>query len=306
MENITNTARTRDLYAHGADGTGGLEKEAKDADTNRRVALERERAAVSNQQFIWCMLRKSQDMGTEYEGLMNGVTIIAKQDAQEIDKTIGQYVEQSGKVKASFTDLIQSLHNLKAALSDVETHAKQVSELLENSGTTASDDELKWLIKNVPDFLNRVREIGGDTGEKNPKNPRPPRQGLADLTNDLADDAFEVSVKVVGLSESANVPSLMDLSKTLVTDLTALDADVLKNVTFALSQKQEAQGLLVQMLNNQRSARAETFRTQHRYTGLWKTLEFVLDPACPDDGQLAAETREQLERIQEAVENSFQ
>ncbi|MBD2753203.1 hypothetical protein [Spirosoma validum] len=302
----TATDRTLDLYARGADNASGLQKEVKDMDTERRVALEQERAAVSNQQFTWCTLQKSQASGQEYEGLMNGVTIIAKQDALEIDKTIGQYVAQAATVKTSFTTLIQSLQNLKTALTDVETTAYQVSELLENSSTTAADDEQKWLNKYITNFSDRVREIGGDTGEKNPKQRRPPRQGLADLTNDLADDAFEVSVKVIGISESANVPSLTDLSKMLVTDVTALEADVSKNVAFAQSQKQETQGILAQMLAKQRLARAETFRKEHQYTALQKTLGFVQDPDCPDDGQLSTYTREQLERIQHAVEESFQ
>ena len=227
------------------------------------------------------------------------------QDEVEIDTTIMQYVEQSGKVKTAFSALIQSLQILKTNLSDVEQTAYHASELLENSSTTAADEELKWLNSHITNFSDRVRRICGDTGERNSKQRREARQGLADVTNDLADDAFEIAIKVIGISESANVPSLSNLSKNLLDNITALNADVVENVGFVQAQKQEAQSLLSQMLEKQRTARAETFRKEHQHTALQKALSFVQDPTCPDDDRISSFTRKELERIQAAVEGSF-
>jgi hypothetical protein len=293
------------LFLHGEDNASGIQQARKDAKTARKVARSQERAALKAQEFKWCLLEKVNDGVEEYEGLLNGVTTVALQDSLEIDASVKQYVAQAATIKTAFEALVAALRTAKTALADVENTGFQLSEILENSDSTAADDERKWLQKNVPNFSMRIREAFGDTGDKKTNPPRQPKQGIADFIHDLADDTFEATVKVVGINESANVPSLTPLSKKLAETMQVLNKDVGDNLAYFQSEKNAAQGALSAAMTNIRVKRAEKYRKEKQYHALRATINYIEEGNCPDDSVLVSETAAKLEKIREKVEQAF-
>ena len=271
-----------------------LKPEINKAKTDTKVAHTGYNDAVRSRQFKRCLFKKAETSLAEYEGLLNGVVTLAYQDATEIDTSIKNYVIQSAAVKTAFGLVVESLRSAKKALYEVETTASAIAELVENSDQS---EENKWLKSHINGFETTVKKIAGDIKTKT--------QGLADQTNDLADDAFEVAVKVVGINASVNIESLPPLSTKVLEHLTALKGDVDGNVTYALAEKQKAQVELNNQNKSQSSNRATVSRARLHFAGLKNVEAFTKTPDCLEGAELAKETRKKLAELSEKVEGSF-
>ena len=271
-----------------------LKPEINKAKTDMKVAHTGYNDAVRSRQFKRCLFKKAEASLAEYEGLLNNVVTSAHQDATEIDTSIKNFVAQSAAVKTAFGLVVESLRAAKKALYEVETTTSAVAELVENSDQS---EENKWLKSHISGFETTVKKLAGDIKTKT--------QGLADQTNDLADDAFEVAVKVVGINASVNIESLTPLSTKVLEHLTLLKGDVESNVTYALSEKQKAQGELNKQNQSQSSNRANVSRMRLHFAGLKNVEAFTKTPDCLEGAELAKETRKQLAELSEKVEGSF-
>lgn len=272
----------------------GLKPEIEKAKTDMKVAQTGYKDSVRSRQFKRCLFKKAKAALAEYEGLLNGVVTAAFQDATEIDASIKSYVAKTAEVKTAFGAVVDSLRVAKKALYDVETTAGSLAELVENS---EQSEENKWLKANISGFGDTVKKIAGDVKTK--------QQGLADQTNDLADDAFEVAVKAVGISASVNMESLPPLSTKVLSDLAAMKTDVEGNIAYAVGEKQKAQVELNKQNQSQSSNRANVSRTRLQFAGLKNVQAFTNSPNCLEGSALAAATRKKLEELAKNVEQSF-
>ena len=272
----------------------GLKPDINKAKTDMKVARTGYNDAVRSRQFKRCTFKKAEAALAEYEGLLNGVVTAAHQDATEIDASIKNFVAQSATVKTAFGAVVDSLRSAKKALYDVESTASALAELVENS---EQSEENKWLKSHISSFESTIKSIAGDVKTR--------KQGLADQTNDLADDAFEVAVKVVGINASVNIESLTPLSTKVLTDLTTLKGDVESNITYAVGEKQKAQVELNKQNQSQSSNRANVSRTRLIFAGLKNVEAFTKTPECKEGADLVKDTRKQLEDLVKKVEQSF-
>jgi hypothetical protein len=272
-----------------------LKPEIDAAKTQMHIAHKGYEDAVRSRQFKRCIFKKSEAALAEYEGLLNGVVTMAQQDATEINNTVNGYVSQVDTIKTAFDAVLASLRDCKKSLGDVESTAYALAEVVENSDQS---EEKKWLKLHIDGFEKYVKDVAGD--------PKANSQGLADKTNDLADGAFEVAVKVAGINASINVRSLTTLSTQLLNDLTALKADLDTNIAFAQTEKTAAQIILSQQNQAQSTSRALVSQTRLRFAGLKNVEAYIRNPNCLEGDALAAHTRKELDEITRKIEQSFE
>ncbi len=288
-----------------------LKPEIREARTTMHKARKDYHGAINSRLFKRCLFRKSEAALAEYEGLLNGVVTVALQHAINIKEsvigipdaegaengTLG-YMTQADNVKVALDQVLEALRKAKSALWDVETSSNTLAEKVENSDQS---QEKKWLKTNVKGFEKYIKDFAGD--------PRQSKQGLADQTNDLADDALEVAVKVAGINASINVTSLEKLCIKLEEDCNALNIDITDatdgNIKFAQSEKTEAQKNLTDQNIAQSTTRAAMARTRLVFAGLKDTQAFVKETGCKEGDELAQSTRTELEEIARKIEKSF-
>ena len=292
QEVITDGTTTNDqsISSPTADEFKKYEKQIKETDLTAAGAAYNEakvryKDAMRSRQFKRCMFKKSKDALREYEALANGIVTTASQDAVEIDKSIKGYLDQSALVKSAFDEAIQAIKAAKLSLWQAEDTANNLAEVVENSDNS---EELKWLKKHVHGFETAVKNI----------------QTKADATNDLADDAFEIAVKVAGINAYANVSSLTPLSTSLSDDMGKLKTDINGNITFNKAEKEAAQLLLTDLLTTQSSRRAEKLRAWLKLEGVLEMRSFVHEPGCAD-GDIRAATRKKIDELAHKVEQNF-
>ncbi|MBL7818448.1 MAG: hypothetical protein JNL70_25780 [Saprospiraceae bacterium] len=266
-----------------------LKPDIEKAVSDKRIAQKGYKDAVRSRQFKNCSFKKAKAAIREYEGLMNHVVATAHQDVVEINTSINKYIKYTGDIKTAFDSVVESLRTAKKSLSEVESTANFLAEVLENSDQS---EEQKWLKKEVPNFAPTVKKFAGDTG-------------WADKANDLADDAFEIAVKVIGINASINVESLIPLSTQLQTDITALKEDVKGNMTFSQGEKQKAQQTLDAQNQAQSGTRSIFARARLNLHSLKSLESFVSHPHCDEGSDLQKKTLRELNRLADAVEDSF-
>lgn len=277
-----------------------LKPDIETADKDAHIAKTGYKDAVRSRQFKRCAFKKAKKSLQVYEGLLNNVVVAAHQDTTEIDKSIKSYLEQSTTIKNAFTALVQSLRAAKNTLGEVETVARALSEAVENSDQS---EEAKSLKSYVPDFENDVRAITGWY-----KNKEQPVQGLADKTNDLADNTFEITIKVLAINSAINIESLEPLSKKLLSDISDLKTDIESNVSFAQKEKVTTQTNLTKQNQDQSIARIAKTHSRLRLFGTKNVEGFVNSTknlTADESKALVKKTKAELERIGNLVENSF-
>jgi hypothetical protein len=268
-----------------------LKPEIESAESNNTIALTGYHDSIRSRQFKICSFKKAKSALKEYEDLMNGVVALAHQDAAEIHKSIEEHLKQTDTVKTAFDAVLEALRNTKKSLLEVETASRSLAEVVENSDQS---EEAKWLKKKVEDFHGKVKKMSAEN-----------KEGSADAVNDLADDAFEVAVKVVGINASINLASLPPLSTQLQTDMTALKEDIVANLTFNQGEKQKAQQTLTAQNQAQSTSRATLLRACLNVHALNGVEAYIGQPHCKTGDELQQTTRTQLEKIAEDIEKTF-
>lgn len=234
-----------------------------------------------------CFLEKSNQTVDFYKQINNAISVLAKQDAEEIRDNVGVYIAQNQEIDKKMGEALKALKAAKDKLGIVKDKAYKLDEARKNSAFSDPAKALDKAYGSKGDFGKVVEELRGN----------------AEATHNLSDDALEVVVKVSGIRAGANIDALKEPSVKLAEEVGKMQTDVTDNITNAQKHQMGLQTEYEQALRDLSKSKYEKYDKTLLYEAVLDTTSQVYDLDCK--GWDHAQIKSRLKELANKVECNF-
>lgn len=253
-----------------------LENKIKDAESKNTEAessfdSNMETRRVKTKDLIWA--RRTHQ---EYSMFCNNVSAMISQRAVEVNGNIGSLKNMNGELSTKLSAAIEAIKNAKSKLAAADAAALALGEGIKDA---CNSQQVKIIREDL-------KKQAGASKKDLLKTCVDDIIQCSDRTHDLADDTFEMAVKISGINAFTNIDSLAEFGTTTEANINAFHADVATNIEYAMGQVATIQDQLKATLTDLTTAEYQTFKTGLNLTALKDTKEFAKDKTAPKENDI--------------------
>ena len=220
-------------------------------------------------QFKICLWSRSKVARNFYRSIDYYAALPTAAETERMGKDLDDFIKKSDELSKALKDIAKGVKNIKDKAAELKGAACTLGSCLKEF---TNNDQYEVLSQRIPGFGDTVRnDLIKRVTTDDPD---------AVTAVQLADDAFKVSVEVVGLQAFSNVDSLKPLGAGLLDRAKSFKADVDANVKARADEATKNMEDLLKHVKETTIKKVDKRRAAAALEGTLSTLDFVCDPDC--------------------------